>query len=264
MPNRIEQKFNQLRQQKRKAFIAFVTAGDPDLETTAKLVLEFEKSGVDIVELGVPFSDPLADGPTIQASSERALKKGVNLSKIFTLVKKLRQSTALPLALMLYYNPIFHYGEEKFIKDCQHAGVDGIIVPDLPPEEAEDLIRLARKANITTTFFIAPTTTKERMRLIADKTTGFIYYVAVTGVTGARQGMPPLVTEQIKTAKRITKKPICVGFGVSTPEQVKSISKLADGVVVGSAIINQIVKNQGNKALVQNVSNFVRKLSQAR
>lgn len=260
--NRIDQKFKELRKRKKKAFIAFITAGDPSLQLTEELVLAFEKSGVDVVELGVPFSDPLADGPTIQASSQRALKKHVNLIKIFHLVQGIRQKSQIPLALMTYYNPVFHYGEKDFVRQAKESGVDGMIVPDLPPEEADTLMRLAKKAELATVFFIAPTTTPQRMKRIAQASTGFIYYVSLTGVTGARRQLPPAFLQQIHTAKRLTAKPICVGFGVSSPRQVKSIARAADGVIVGSAIINAIVKNKGNRYLVQNVSRFVRRLSQ--
>lgn len=259
--NRIDQKFTQLKEAKRKAFISFVTAGDPNLEVTHDLVLAFEKSGVDIIEIGVPFSDPLADGPTIQASSFRSLQQGTTLVKVLQCVKKLRQQTEIPIALMMYYNPIFHYGEEKFVKDAVDCGVDGVIVPDLPPEEAVHLIKFARKVDLATIFFISPTTTKERMKIIAKASTGFIYYVSIAGITGARHHVAQSYVEQIKQAKEFTEKPICVGFGVSTPQQVKDISKVADGVIVGSAIVNEIVKNTGNKNLVKNVARFVSILS---
>ena len=255
--NRIDKKFNKLRKQHKKAFIAFITAGDPSLRITEELVYSFEGNGVDIVELGVPFSDPLADGPTIQASSQRSLKKGTNLSKIMNTVKRIRQRSEIPIALMTYYNPIFHYGESKFLKDAQKCGVDGIIVPDLPPEEAASFIKLAKINRITVSFFLAPTTTRQRMKKVIKATTGFIYYVSLTGVTGARKAFSANNTTNIRSAKRMTKKPICVGFGISTSAQVKSVAKIADGVIVGSAIVNQIEKNRGKANLVKNVSQFV-------
>ncbi len=255
--NRIDQKFSQLRNAKRKAFISFVTAGDPDLQTTHDLVLAFEKSGVDIIEIGVPFSDPLADGPTIQAASFRSLQQGTTLLKVLQCVKKIRQHTEIPIALMMYTNPLFHYGVEKFVHDALECGVDGVIVPDLPPEEASNLIQMARKANLATIFFISPTTTKERMKKIVQASTGFIYYVSIAGVTGARQQVAQSYIDQIKLVKQLTNKPICVGFGVSTAQQVKDISRIADGVIVGSAIVNEIVKHSGNKNLVKNVAEFV-------
>lgn len=261
--NRIDQKFVDLRECNQKAFIAFITAGDPDLKTTEELVLQFEHSGVDIVELGVPFSDPLADGPTIQAASQRSLEKGTTLKKVLALVKRLRKHTEIPIALMMYYNQIHHFGEKKFVKALNECGVDGLIVPDLPPEEADQLIKFAKAGDVSTVFFMSPTTESQRMRVIADVATGFIYYVSLTGVTGARQALPSSVAKQIKLAKNLTKKPICVGFGVSTREQVKSMIKMADGVIVGSAIINEIVKHAGKKSLVKNVSKFVSDLASA-
>ncbi len=264
MPNRIDQKFAELKKKKKKAFIAFITAGDPDLKTTVELVLAFEKAGVDIVELGIPFSDPLADGPTIQASFERALKKGVTVEKILQTVRHIRQHSQIPLALMTSYNPIFHFGEEKFINSAKAAGVDGLIVPDLPPEEAKVLIRLARQEKVATVFFLSPTTTAERMKKNADVSTGFIYYVSLTGVTGERSTLPADLIEKIKKAKRLTSKPICVGFGISTAQQVNEISKYADGVIVGSAIVKEIARHSGQKNLVEKVSGFIKRIGDGR
>ncbi len=261
--NRIDQTFSRLKQDKRKAFIAYITAGDPDLKTTEQLALALEQSGVDILELGVPFSDPLADGPTIQAASQRALAAGTTLPKVLDLVKKIRRTSNMPLALMMYYNQIHSYGEQKFVKMVADCGVDGLIVPDLPPEEATDLIKYAKAHDVSTVFFMAPTTKPERMTKIARHSTGFIYYVSLTGVTGARQAIPSSVTRKIREAKKITDKPICIGFGISTPEQIRTMKKVADGVIVGSAIINQIVKHAGQSDLVPKVSKFVRTLSRA-
>ncbi len=258
--NRIDQTFERLKKVRQKAFIAFLTAGDPSLKVTEELVVSFEQVGVDIVEIGVPFSDPLADGPTIQAASQRALNNHVTLAKILQLVKRIRTRSQIPLALMTYYNPIFHFGEEKFLKAAKAAGVDGVIVPDLPPEEAKSFIQMSKRQKISTIFFLAPTTTKERMKKIVQASTGFIYYVSVTGVTGARQNLPIEIARDVKTAKKFTKKPICVGFGVSTPEQVKSLGRVADGVIVGSAIIKEILRQKGKSGLVNNVSRFVQRL----
>lgn len=259
--SRIDRTFQRLRSTGKKAFIAFITAGDPDLATTEKLVPALERAGVDIIELGVPFSDPLADGKTIQAASERALAKGVTADKIFKLVKRLRQKTDIPLALMTYYNPIFHYGDGKFVAAAAAAGVDGLIIPDLPPEEAGSLKKAADRADVATVFFMAPTTTAERMALIARHATGFIYFVSLTGVTGARHQIPPAVKKQIARAKKITDKPVCIGFGISQPAQVREMAKTADGVIVGSAIINEIVKHTGKTDLVSRVERFVTTLT---
>ena len=261
--NRIDQKFIKLKQAKKKAFIAFITAGDPDLQTTEELVLELEKSGADIVELGVPFSDPLADGPTIQAASYRSLQKGTTLAKILATVKRIRQSSDIPIALMTYYNPVFHFGEKDFIAQAKAAGVDGVIIPDLPIEEAGDLRRFATEAEVSTIFFVAPTTTAERLKPVLQAATGFIYYVSVAGVTGGRQAIPSQVVSKIRLVKALTDKPVCVGFGVSTPEQARVLSRIADGVIVGSAIVNEVQKHAGHKDLAARVGAFVRTLVRA-
>ncbi len=259
--NRIDQKFKELRDRKKKAFIAFITAGDPNLKTTEELVLAFEGAGVDIIELGVPFSDPLADGPTIQASSQRALKNHVNIDDILNLVRRIRYQSSIPIALMTYYNPVFHYGEKRLTQKAKTCGVDGLIVPDLPLEEAQGWIRLARQNHLATILFLAPTTKPLRMRRIVNAATGFVYYVSLTGVTGARRQLSNTIEECVFLAKRLTNKPICVGFGVSTPPQIKAVSRFADGVIIGSAIVNAIAQNQGKKQLVKKVTRFVRGLS---
>jgi tryptophan synthase alpha chain len=259
--NRIDQTFKSLKEKKKKAFIAFITAGDPDLKTTEKLVLEFERQGVDLVELGVPFSDPLADGPTIQASSQRALAKGTTLPKILETVRNIRKQSEIPLVLMTYYNSVFHFGEEKFVVAAKQAGVDGVVVPDLPVEEAAGFIRAAKKRNFCTIFFLSPTTGPQRRKKILRAATGFVYYVSLTGVTGARTTLPDSIKKNVLQAKKLTKKPVCVGFGVSTPGQVKSLGKISDGVIVGSAIVKEIEKYTGQKNLVERVGRFVSVLS---
>ena len=259
--NRIELKFKQLRKSRGKAFIAFITAGDPNLAATVALVLGLEKAGVDIVELGVPFSDPLADGHTIQAACERALKKGVSLEKILSCVSQIRRKSQIPIALMTYYNPVLRYREEHFFRDAKRHGVDGVIIPDLPPEEAKNLIRAAKSERISTIFFISPTTTKDRVKHIVKVSSGFIYYVSLTGVTGARKSLPESIARHVKSVKRSTNLPVCVGFGISTPVQVKAMAEIADGVIVGSAIVEQIQKNTGKKDLVERVKQFVQRLT---
>ena len=258
--NRIDLTFKRLRQQKRKAFIAFITAGDPNLKATHDLVLALEKAGADIIELGVPFSDPMADGSTIQASSMRALAKGTSLNKVLNLVKQLRLKTQVPLCLMTYYNIIFTHGEERFVKDAIACGVDGIIIPDLPVSEAAGLRKQASKAGLATIFFIAPTTSNERIKPIASASSGFIYYVSLTGVTGAREALPASVGADIRRIKKLTNKPVCVGFGISNKPQVKAMSKLADGVIVGSAIVKEIQKHSKDKNLAAHVAGFVKSL----
>jgi len=261
--NRIERKFNQLRKQHQKAFIAFVTAGYPSLTVTAGLVKEFDRIGVDIVELGVPFSDAMADGPIIQEASKAALDKKVNLEDILRMVKNIRKAAVVPICLMTYYNPIFCYGEARFVKDAVAAGVDGVIIPDLPPEEAGAFIKQAALRNLDTVFLAAPTSTAARLKLISRVSRGFIYYVSLTGVTGPRASLPLDMGQQIKIIKKLTAKPVCVGFGVSRRQQVERLNKISDGVIVGSAIVGKIKENLGRPDLIKKVSNFVRSLKAA-
>ena len=245
MLTRISRKFNQLNKEGKKAFIPYVMAGDPSLEGTKEAVLLLEECGADIVELGVPFSDPLADGPTIQRAAERALKNGVTLRKVISLVKDLRQSTQIPLILMTYFNPVFKYGIDNFIKDAGVAGVDGMIIPDLPPDEAEDFIKLCRKAPLDTIFLLAPTSTDERIKKVAKASSGFIYYVSITGITGSGLLLDGSMNRLISNIRKHTDKPISVGFGVYTPEEASSVAGLADGVIVGSAIVKRLHENPG-------------------
>ena len=247
--NRIEEKFNFLRAKGKKAFITFITAGDPNLRTTERLVLEMDAHGADIVELGVPFSDPIADGPRIQASSLRSLKAGTTLPKILSLVKKIRKKSDIPLVLMTYYNPVYVYGIKKFVNDAVQAGVDGVIVPDLPPEEAGELIKESKRFNLANIFLLAPTSTKERIKKVIREGTGFIYYVSLTGVTGERNSLPADLSKKLRQIKSLTKKPLAVGFGISHGSQVKSILKKADGVIVGSALVRIIEKYSKRPAL---------------
>jgi len=258
--NRIEHKFQELKRLNKKAFIAFITAGYPNLKTTERLVLEFAKIGVDIVELGIPFSDPLADGPVIQEASEKALAKNTNINKILQLVKRLRKNTAIPICLMGYYNPIFCFGEEKFIREAKKAGVDGVIVPDLPIEEASSFIKVAKHYNLDTVFFLSPTSHLERIKLVSRVSKGFIYYVSLTGVTGARRNLPSDLIANLKLIKKHTLKPVCVGFGVSQASQIKQIYRVSDGVIVGSAIIKEIKYNLKKPDLAKRVGNFILRL----
>lgn len=258
--NRIEHKFKELKRKGKKAFIAFITAGYPNLSTTEKLIYELNKAGVDIIELGVPFSDPLADGPVIQEASQEALLKNTHLIDIIRLVGRVRKSVAIPICLMSYYNPVFCLGKDKFIREALKNGVDGVIIPDLPPEEDMEFIRDANKAGIYVIFFLSPTSSKKRVKFISKVSRGFIYYVSLTGVTGMREALPLDISKNIKLIKRYTDKPVCVGFGVSTPKQVKEIGKISDGVIVGSAIVRKIKDNLGKPDLVKKVASFVRSL----
>lgn len=258
--NRIEHKFNELKKQHKKAFIAFITAGYPNLNITRRLILAFAKIGVDIIELGVPFSDPLADGVIIQESSQVALRNKINIYDILNLVKDLRKRIDMPLCLLTYYNPIFCFGEERFAKLASLCGVDGLIIPDLPPEEGISLVKLATRFNLDTIFFLAPTSTLRRIKFVSELAKGFIYYVSLTGVTGPRKDLPADLVAHLKMIKKYTTKPICVGFGVSQPSHVKQIYKIADGVIVGSAIIKKIKDNINRADLVKRVVQFVCRL----
>lgn len=258
--NRIDTKFKELKSQGKKALIVYLTCGYPDIATTEKLVLELEKRGADILELGVPFSDPLADGPIIQEASSYALKKKISLKDIFSLVKRLRQKSQIPICLMGYYNPIFSFGQVKFVNQAVKSGVDGVIIPDLPPEEDLWLVSLAKQAGFKTIFFLSPISSPKRIKYISQAATGFIYYVSLTGVTGARQALPPDLTQNVNVIKRYTQKPLCVGFGISKPQHIKEICKVADGAIIGSAVIKVIREHIGKKDLVEEVGRFVKNL----
>ncbi|MCX7918534.1 MAG: tryptophan synthase subunit alpha [bacterium] len=261
--SRIQHKFEITKQENRAALIAYITAGDPDLGTTEKLVLALAESGADIIELGIPFSDPIADGPTIQKASQRALARGTQLRNVIALVKELRNQTQIPLVFMSYYNPILQYGIEKFAQDGVNAGLDGVIVPDLPPEEANELIQASRKTGLDTIFLLAPTSTPARIKLVAKSSSGFVYYVSLTGVTGVRKQVATDIAASIRKIKRLTDKPVAVGFGISNPAQVRQIVNWgADGVIVGSAIVNLIEQNIGKQDLVHQVAKFVKRLAQ--
>ena len=260
--NRIDKKFQELRDQDAKAFMPYLCAGDPTPELTSKLLLTLEEAGADLIELGVPFSDPIADGPTVQRASERALTHNISLEQILAIVADLRPQTEIPIALMSYYNPIFRMGEDVFCKAAQDAGVDGVIVPDLPPEQAQPLLEVAPTYNLATIFLAAPTSPPERMQLIASVSTGFIYCVSVTGVTGARATLSDEIAPMIRELRKHTDKPVSVGFGVSTPDQATQVVQIADGAIVGSAIVNVIEDNMDNEAkLLTAVKQFASELA---
>jgi tryptophan synthase alpha chain len=240
----------------------YICAGDPSHEISRKLLLTLEAAGADLIELGVPFSDPIADGPTIQKASERALVDKISLREILDMVETLRQETQIPIALMTYYNPIFRMGDAEFCAAAHKAGVDGVIIPDLPPEEASTLLEVAPAHDLATIFLAAPTSPPERMRFIASVSTGFIYCVSVTGVTGARTSLSEEIQPMIADLKKQTQKPICVGFGVSTSEQANTVARLADGVIVGSAIVNAIEGHLGDEAaILSSVKEFAEELA---
>jgi tryptophan synthase alpha chain len=242
--NRIEKKFRALKKRKSKALIVFMTAGDPSLRKNEELIYAFEKEGVDLIELGVPFSDPLADGVVIQAASERALKKKTDLRQILSVVKKVRLKSQIPLVLMSYLNPILAFGLERFARAAREAGVDGLIVPDLPVEEGKAVSEAMAAQSLDLIYLLAPTSTPERRKHIARHSRGFVYYVSLTGVTGVRKNIPDLIHQNILSAKKATRLPVCAGFGISTPQQAREIAKTADGVIVGSAVVGELAKNQ--------------------
>ncbi|MBR1383673.1 MAG: tryptophan synthase subunit alpha, partial [Ruminococcus sp.] len=243
MKNRIDECFEALKEQDRKALITFVTAGDPDMDTTEKIVLKMFESGADIIELGVPFSDPIAEGPTIQKASLRSLNGGTTLDKIFELVKSLRQKTDKPLLLMMYINTIFKYGTERFFENCKTNSIDGVIVPDMPFEEREEIQETADRYGIYNINLVAPTS-HERIRMIASESKGFVYVVSSLGVTGTRKEITTDFDTLLSPFKEGSYCPHCIGFGISTPEQAAKISKHANGVIIGSAIVN-IIADKG-------------------
>ncbi len=252
----ITERLRELTQRGRCAVIPYITAGYPDWDTTKALLQRLPEAGADIVELGIPFSDPMADGPVIQRASEEALKKGINLEII---LKGLQELTTKPsLVAMGYYNPILRYGIERFVERAVSAGIGGLIVPDLPPEEGEELIEAANRHGVATIFLIAPTTPRERIPVIAEATTGFIYLVSLKGVTGSDVGSLKPILERVDEIRSLTSLPVCVGFGISTPEQAKIISRHAQGVIIGSAVIKRL-EEKGIEGAVR----FIEEISEA-
>lgn len=260
---RIEACFAELRRRGGKALIPYITAGDPDGPTTVQLALEFEKRGAELVELGVPFSDPLADGTTIQRASQRALGGGATLRRVLDWAAEIRQATQMPLVLMSYVNPLLRMGVSAFAAAARDAGVDGLIVPDLPPEEAGEILAANDAVGIATIFLAAPTSPPERLRLVAEASRGYIYYVSLKGVTGARAALAGGIREAVRTLRALTAKPVAVGFGIGTPEQAAAVAAVADGVIVGSAIVDQIERLRGRADLVEQVGAFVEGFARA-
>jgi tryptophan synthase alpha chain len=247
--NRLQLKIQKSKKHGEKLFCAFLTLGYPSVSATGKLIQAFERTGVDIIELGFPFSDPLADGPTIQYSSEHALAKGVRIQDAFQLVQSLRlRGLSVPILFFTYLNPIYHYGLKRFVTDARQAGFDGIIVPDLPPEEEKGFQKECQSQNLSQIFLIAPTTLKKRMRILAGRSNGFIYYVSLRGVTGARKSLPEDLRGNLKQLAGMTKKPVLIGFGVSSPDQGRILSRMCQGVIVGSAIIEKLRSSKGRLA----------------
>jgi tryptophan synthase alpha chain len=254
---RISEKFQMLRSKNEKALITYLTAGDPSLAVTKELILSLENAGVDILEIGVPFSDPTADGPVIQAASQRALKAGTNLQGVLDLVADVRKTSSIPIVLFGYYNPIFAYGAKKFAQAAKKAGVDGVLVVDLPPEEAQELRTHTDAAGIDFISLVAPTTPEKRLRQIAATATGFLYYISITGVTGTAAPRIEDIKREVCKIRRITKLPLAVGFGISNSKQAQEIARFADGIVIGSAVVRLIDENKSNPALVKIISDYL-------
>ena len=261
--NRIEKTFSGLQQKNEKALVGFVTAGDPTPELSLKIVMGMCRSGLDILELGIPFSDPTADGPVIQRSSERALKSGTCLASVLDMTRKIRKETDVPIILFSYYNPIFNYGAGRFYGDAVDAGADGVLVVDLPPEESDELTADWGGQDLPLIRLVAPTTPRDRMALIAGAGDGFLYLVSKTGVTGSHGLDLVDITEKVNRLRSTTVLPICVGFGISTSGQVAGIAAVADGVVVGSAFEKLIEENMNDSGLAEIVSEFVKTLKAA-
>ena len=261
--NRIIAKFNQLKETGKKGFIVYIGAGDPNLAATRELALAFDKAGVDILELGVPFSDPLADGLVNQLAAQRGLESGATPPKVLETVAAIRLRSEIPIILYIYFNLIHKVGLERFIKNAAQAGVDGLLVLDLPPEESDNYEALMNKAGLCHIYLVAPTTPEDRIELIVKRGSGFVYYVSREGVTGMQQQVASNLSQQVAKIRKHTKLPIAVGFGVSTPAQAKTVASSSDAVVVGSAVVNQIAEHGKSKDLVKRVSEFVKSLAGA-
>ncbi|MDE0309485.1 MAG: tryptophan synthase subunit alpha [Acidiferrobacterales bacterium] len=264
---RITRKFAQLGEQNRKAFVAFLTGGDPNYEISRDLICGLPQAGVDLIEVGIPFSDPMADGPAIQASSQRALKAGMTLAKTLQLVRDFReQDQSTPIVLMGYYNPIYRYGVDRFVHECTSSGVDGLIIVDLPPEEDMELCDPALTAGLHWIRLVTPSTDDSRIESVLHNVSGFVYYISVLGVTGTRSAMTDHVDEAVTRLRQYTDLPLAVGFGIKTPEHARSVAEKADGIVIGSAIVDLVKANldrdgSPNPGLAQAVHSYVREIA---
>jgi len=238
--NRIDEKFRELKAAGQKAFIPYVSAGDPDDETTVEIVLALERSGADLVELGVPYSDPLADGPVIQDAFSRVLARNFRVADTWEIVRCIRRRSQVPLLTMVSYSLVYRYGAERYVSEALASGIDGAIIPDLSVEEGKEVLDLAAGRDFATVLLVAPTTEAARERVIVERSTGFVYCISVVGITGERATLPPELRDHVLRLKKLTAKPVCVGFGVSRPEHVKTVASIADGVIVGSALVKLI------------------------
>jgi tryptophan synthase alpha chain len=258
--SRLDATFERLRARGECALLAYVTAGDPSLADTRRLVVEAARRGADVVELGIPFSDPLADGPVIQRAGARALAAGTTVPRVLELVAEIRAETQVPLVFLTYYNPVLAFGLEAFARTAADVGADGVMVADLPPEEAGPLAAEAAATGLDVIRFVAPTTPPARARMITRESRGFIYVVSLTGVTGERQTVPDDLAQQIRVLRSVTTRPLCVGFGIARPDQAAAVGRIADGVIVGSAIVRLVEQRAGSPTLVTDVGDFIAQL----
>ena len=261
--NRIVERFTRLKKEGRKGFVVYIGAGDPNLEATRQLALAFDRAGVDILELGVPFSDPLADGLVNQLSAQRGLESGTTPPKVLETVATVRKQSQVPIVLYIYFNLIHRYGQKRFINDAAKSGVDGLLVLDLPPEESGDYEQLMRAAGLCNIYLVAPTTPEDRIERIVKRATGFVYCISREGVTGMQQKVSDTIAQMTAKIRAHTNLPIAVGFGISNPEQARLVAKNADAVVVGSAVVNQIAEHGKSPELVKRASMFVKSLVEA-
>jgi tryptophan synthase alpha chain len=261
--NRIEECFARLKREGKKGFIVYIGAGDPNLDATRRLAIAFDQAGVDILELGVPFSDPLADGLVNQLAAQRGLESGATPPKVLETVAAIRKQSQIPIVFYIYFNLIHRVGVEQFIRKAARAGVDGLLVLDLPPEESANYETLMRKAGLCPIYLVAPTTPDDRIKLIVKRGSGFIYYISREGVTGMQKKVAVNLAQQVAKIRAHTDLPIAVGFGISNPEQARLVAQNADAVVVGSAVVNQIARHGKSKDLVKHVGKFVKSLATA-
>ncbi len=259
--SRITRLFETCSVEKRKAFIAYLTAGDPSPELSAPLVLALERGGADLIELGVPFSDPIADGPVIQRASERALEKGTTMKGILEMIREIRKQSEIPLLLFSYLNPVMHYGFEALARDAAAAGIDGILLTDLSVEEAEEPVKRIREQSLDAVFLAAPTSSERRLKLVGKHSSGFVYLVSRTGVTGEQASLSEQAIPLIQRMRRHTSLPLAVGFGISTPAHVAEVARFADGVVVGSGIVKTIEANMSSPDLPAHLEAYTRKMT---
>lgn len=261
--NRIDGRFAKLRSDGSRAFVAYLTAGDPDPAITPELVLALERAGCDVIELGVPFSDPIADGPTIQQAFQRALESGTHLGSVLQIIAEVRRSSQVPIVVFSYYNPVMRYGDAAFVRDAAAAGADGLLLLDMPPEEAGDLIRRCDAEGLRWVTLVAPTTPPERLSELVGRSSGFVYLVSREGVTGARESLSDSIGAGVARIREHTRVPVCVGFGISTERQVREVAAVADGVVVGSAIVKVVAEHSGSDDLCRRVEAFAKRLADA-